>query len=163
MKSPLFDQIVAAYYVNGQHVEKGRTSHMKNVPDLIRCLNISQNTEICFLDDQYHEEMKHPNVYYINLKPYVYTLPYQEMIKRFLNSNMSNHIENKNKFITSMNNELNRYNFTVKDKDPLEYKVDHAISKKIIHHLNDFFNKKHNSSIKKHKSFSKRRKTLKTN
>ena len=58
----------------GHHVEKGRTSHMKNVPDLIRCSNISENTEICFLDDQYHEGYETPNsVYYINLKPYVYT------------------------------------------------------------------------------------------
>jgi hypothetical protein len=163
LKDKVFDQIIAAFHVNGKHVEVGRTSHMKNVPDLIRCTKIPPNTEICFLDDQYHEEMKHPNVYYINLKPYVYHIPYDEMIKRYLNSDMGRNITNQEIFTENMKNELKKYQFTIEHKDPLEYKVDHVISKKIMLYLDEFFDKKmNNSSLKKSKhNLSQYRKTLK--
>ena len=33
-----------------------------------------------FLDDKYHEQMVHHNVYYINIKQYVYNYTYNELI-----------------------------------------------------------------------------------
>ena len=157
---PLFDQIIAAYMVNGRHVEPGRTSHMKNVADLTRCTNISADTEICFLDDQYHEGMKHNNVYYINLKPYIYNLSYEDMMNRYLNSSMGRGIENPDRFINLMMRELKRYNFEIETKSEIENEVDHVISKKIMQHLEEFFNKSlRNNSLKKYRG--QKRKTLK--
>merc|ERR1712118_277568 len=53
----LFDQVIAAYKVNGKVIEKKRTSHNKSISDLLRCSNLPQTTKICFLDDIYHPLM----------------------------------------------------------------------------------------------------------
>ena len=81
--SSFFDQIIAAFKVNGDIVEICRTTHEKNINDLFRCTRISNNTEICFLDDRYHSEMNKQNVYYIKLKPYTYSLSFKEMATRY--------------------------------------------------------------------------------
>ena len=75
----VFDDIIAAFKVNGKKVEICRTSHDKSVDDLIRCTKIPSNSKICFLDDQYHPQMKHSNVFYINVKPYTYSYEFNTM------------------------------------------------------------------------------------
>ena len=79
----LFDHIIAAFKVRGQVVEMCRTSHDKSVEDLIRCTRVPGNTEICFLDDQYHPLMEHNNVYYINVKPYSHSMDFSAMAARY--------------------------------------------------------------------------------
>ena len=64
-------------------MEKCRTTHRKTYKDLVRCAMLSPDTEICFVDDLEHEEMKHSRVYYICPKPYYHTLTGKEVIKRF--------------------------------------------------------------------------------
>ena len=48
--------------------------------------------------------MRHPNVLYINVKPYVETLPTATLIKRYLDSNLGKNIlpENREKFSKSI-------------------------------------------------------------
>ena len=65
----VFDNIIAAYKINGKQIEMCRTTHDKTHKDLIRCTKIPLNAEICYLDDVYYPEMSHKNVYYINIKP----------------------------------------------------------------------------------------------
>ena len=79
LHTKLFDNIVCAFKVRGKRVEMLRTTHEKTVKDLVNCTKIPEDTKICFLDDQYHPYMKHNNVYYINIKPYVYEYPFDEM------------------------------------------------------------------------------------
>ena len=50
----LFDQIIAAYKINGKHVEICRTTHDKTHKDLIKCTKLPANSEICFLDDTFY-------------------------------------------------------------------------------------------------------------
>ena len=75
----IFDYIIAAYKIRGKQIEPKRTSHDKSVADLISCTNIPANTEICFIDDLYHPLMDKENVYYINIKPYHVSIPFEEM------------------------------------------------------------------------------------
>jgi hypothetical protein len=82
----LFDKIVAAFKIDETHVEICRTSHMKNHKDLVRCTQIPDNTQICFLDDVYYPRMHNSNIYYINIKPYVHKLSFTVMIERFIKS-----------------------------------------------------------------------------
>jgi hypothetical protein len=82
----LFDKIIAAYMVNGKVVEPGRTSQNKTYADLLRITGISPQAEVCFVDDLNHPEMRHENVLYLNVKPYVKTLSVNEMIRRYLKS-----------------------------------------------------------------------------
>lgn len=82
----LFDKIIGAYMINGKIIESGRTSQNKMYDDLLRITRISPQAEICFVDDLNHPDMRHENVLYLNVKPYVKTLSVNEMIQRYLKS-----------------------------------------------------------------------------
>jgi hypothetical protein len=79
---PLFDQAICAYMVNNQRVEKGRTTHEKTLADLRACTNIPHDAEVCFLDDLHHPKMMGPKSKYLHLKPYVFSLPPEEIVGR---------------------------------------------------------------------------------
>tara|TARA_B100000902_G_scaffold2500_1_gene3166 strand:- start:2607 stop:3404 length:798 start_codon:yes stop_codon:yes gene_type:complete len=134
-----FDRIIAAFKVRGKVVEVCRTSHDKSVKDFFRCTKIPENAEICFLDDQYHPLMKHERVFYINVKPYVYSIPFKTMAERYYDNSIIE--ENKEEFVSTIEKCMNRYGYKTISKDELEQDVDMVISKKIMLHLEDFFNR----------------------
>ena len=68
IKYNLFNHIIAAFKVNGKHVELCRSSHDKSYGDFIKCSKIPHDVQICYLDDMYYPEMNAENVYYINLE-----------------------------------------------------------------------------------------------
>lgn len=136
----IFDQIICAFKVGGKQVEMCRTTHMKTHKDFIRCTKIPEETQICYLDDVLYPGMKHDNIYYINVKPYVHDLPFQEIAERLSKSdiivNAPTHM--KDEIIKY----LKSYNYTYVEKSNIEYQVDKILSKKILHHLRVFFEKK---------------------
>ena len=135
----IFDQIIAAFKVRGEIVEVSRTRQDKSVEDLIRCTHIPGNTEICFLDDQYHPLMEHDNVYYINIKPYSFSMPFDEMADRY-HQKKGLSVSNE-EFVRTMVSYMERYNYPIVKKSLVESEVDDIVSKKIITHLEDFFNR----------------------
>lgn len=154
-----FDQIIAAFKVHGKVVEICRTSHDKSVEDLIKCTRIPANTEICFLDDQYHPLMEHDQVYYINVKPYTFSMGFREMAERYLERSHVHGVEpdQYSDFVGSVVRYMKRYRYTVTQKPAAEVKVDEVISKKIIIHLEEFFNKnKSKKQTRKRRRRSKR-------
>lgn len=141
----LFDQIVAAFKVNGKLIEMGRTTHDKTYEDLLRCTKLPSNVEVCFLDDQLHSQMEHGQVYYINVKPYVHQMSVHTMIDRFMQSpSLCSTIAQKSMesddFRHRIMKIMQRFHDAHVPKDPLEQQIDTIISKKIMEHLNDFFN-----------------------
>lgn len=169
IKYQLFDQTIAAFKINGKRIELCRTSQDKSYKDLIRCTKLPLNAEICFLDDIYFPEMANKNIYYINIKPYIYELSFEEMYKRFLNSEIGKKIiekieiedntyENKeNKFIEFMSKNIKMYNFQVVEKNGKEYEIDKILGKKIMLHLEEFFNKTNKNTNKTRKNFPRKR------
>ena len=161
----LFDHIIAAFKVRGKIVELCRTSHDKKYDDLIRCAKVPADTQICFLDDQHHPLMENDKVYYINVKPFSYSLPFSEMAERYYDAYDVD--MRKDIFISGIKKYMERYNYKVVRKSDDEKAVDIVISKQIIIHLNEFFkgkmlHKKHHT-IKK-KSYRKgKRRTRKNN
>jgi len=148
----LFDQIIAAFKVNGKRIELCRSSHDKSFKDLVRCTKIPLNAEICFLDDNYFPGMTNKNIYYINIKPYVYDLTFDEMYKRFLNSEIGKKIievDENDEFIDFMNKNIKKYNFKVIEKFADEHEIDKILSKKIMYHLDIFFNKTNKTKTRK--------------
>lgn len=135
----IFDKIIAAFKVKGEIIEIGRTSHNKSVSDLIRCANLPENTEICFLDDQYHRLMEEEKVFYINVKPYIFNMPYNEMASRYLKKGKLN--VNSDEFINFINTHMSKYKFTVINKRSEDKDIDLIISKQIMIYLEEFFNK----------------------
>ena len=148
----LFDQIISAFKINGRQIEICRTSHEKSHKDFIRCTKLPKTAEICFLDDNYYPQMSHKNVYYINIKPYIHDLPFQELLDRFNNSSiLQNKMVEQNKIVeqntivdvTNFNEKMliffKEYNFDIIEKKADDYNIDKILSKKIMIHLQDFF------------------------
>ena len=102
----LFDKIIAAYMINGKIVEPGRTSQNKTYDDLLRITGISPHSEVCFVDDLNHHGMRHENVLYLNVKPYVKTLPVNEMIQRYLKSPLAATVVNTRDFTAAISERM---------------------------------------------------------
>lgn len=152
LQKPVFDKVIGAFKVKGKHIELDRTTHDKTVDDLKRCAKLYEKTDICFLDDQYHPHMKNENVYYINVKPYVYQLKYADMAERYYNAFNIRDLFIKSDFIHEITAFMNEFKYTVTNKTPREYSVDKFISQRMMYHLKCFFNEaKHprNKTIKK--------------
>ena len=137
----LFDKIVAAFKINGKVIEMGRTTHDKTYDDFMRCTKLPSNVEVCFLDDQMHSQMEHDQVYYIIVKPYVHELSVQTLVDRFMQSSaLRNTVvgigagQFRDRIMQFMPK------FRSSQKDPMEQEIDRIISKKIMEHLNEFFN-----------------------
>jgi hypothetical protein len=162
LKYKLFDQIIGAFKINGKQIELCRTSHLKSHKDLVKCIKIPPTTQICFLDDVYYPDMKHKNVYYINIKPYIHDLSFNVLINRFLNSSLVDAKWGQPTYMKEyLIKELNTYNYTYVEKLPKELVIDKIISKKIIQHLHTFFtNQKYLSNKTKHNRILKN-KTIK--
>ena len=141
-ESNLFDRVVGAFKCDGKQIEPLRTTHEKTYSDLMRCCRLPKGTEVCFLDDQDHPYMKHDLVYYIKIKPYTHDFPYKTMATRFLASELKSKVkyEEREKFINHITTFMEEYDYKVNIKSEIEKEVDKIISKKIMYHLQDFFN-----------------------
>jgi len=157
----IFDQIISAFKVNGKIVEICRTSHNKSHKDFIKCTKVPANAEICFLDDSFYPDMTNDNIYYINVKPYVYDLKLEDMIKKFKESDHGKTIigeDKDNEFHNFMTVDFKRYKYTVVEKGSKEYEIDRILGKQIVLHLQEFFNKSNKNHTRKNQHF-KRNKT----
>lgn len=160
----LFDQVVAAFKINGKKIEMCRTSHAKSHSDFIKCTKIPETTKICFLDDTHYPDMENENVYYINIKPYTYDLDFDTIINRFLNSNLLNYVlTNKTDFYNFCKQFMKKYVYTYNAKSKSEQDIDIILSKKIMTHLHDFFNKFYSKqNLTKKNNKKKHNKTIKS-
>ena len=140
----IFDRVIGAYKVNNKIVEPCRTTYSKTIHDLIKCTNLDYNTQICFIDDQYHHQMEHPIVNYIVIKPYNYDFTFTQMINIFIKSKVgkqllaSNNISKK-KFTANMHNYIEEYIYDVTHPSKHELNLDSIESKKAMILLQNFF------------------------
>jgi len=162
-KSKLFDQTIRAFKINGKQIELNRTTHDKTYRDLVRCTQIPHNAQICFLDDIYHPEMVNDNVYYINLKPYTHDLHFDDLVGRFVKSNVGQTIigESKTNDVTNkLLSELRKFAFTYVEKTREETEIDQILGKEIMSHLKNFFAQSRTNTVRRRrKQGAKSRKT----
>jgi hypothetical protein len=145
----LFDQVITAFKKNGKVLEICRTTNSKNHNDLIRCTKISNNSEICFIDDNFYPDMSKKNIYYIILNPYCYDLKFEIIIERFINSKiLHNFINDKNEFINFMMTNYEKYNYEFIFKTPEEYNIDKLLGNQLMRHLDFFLCKRNKNKIK---------------
>jgi len=153
----LFDQIISAFKINGNHVEFCRTTNNKTYKDFIRCTKLPLNAEICYLDDTFYPEMAKENIYYINIKPYIHGLSFDILFERFFKSELGQSLiislNKKTEFINFMNKNMHLYNLDIVKKCNDEYQIDVILSKRILYHLQIFFNK---SNLNKNKTRKKK-------
>ena len=149
----LFDQLISAFKINGKVVEVCRTTHDKTYNDFIKCTKLPINAEICFLDDTFYPEMANDNIYYINVKPYYHDVKFEDMLDKFSKSDIGKKIiNNDDKFIKIMNEQIKLYKYDCINKETNEYEMDKIVGKQIVKHLQEFFNKtKKNKTIRNKK------------
>ena len=92
--------------------------------------------------------MKNDNIYYINIKPYIYDIPFETMIERLQNSKIIS-FENENIMKAHILNFMKNFNHIFIKKTKESHNIDIILSKKILQHLHIFFNKK-SSTRKRH-------------
>ena len=151
----LFDKIIAAYKVNGKQVELGRTTYNKTIDDFLSITKLPKNTEICFLDDAYHEDMHYDNVFYLQVKPYFASISFYDMAKKYFNIN-KDIILDENKFIEYVINNMNHYNIDFYNKTTTQENNDKQISFEILIALKKFLKIKKTYETRKIKKKSRR-------
>lgn len=160
LKYKIFDQIIGAFKVNGKRMELCRTGLRKNHTDLINCTKLPSETQICFLDDVFYPEMKNKNIYYINVKPYMFDLAFDIIIERFISSNLLV-IDDTKKCFDEINCQMEKYNYIYLKKTNETHMLDIIISKKIFFHIKNFFKLNTNKIKTRKKKIKNTIKTLK--
>lgn len=136
----LFDQVIGAFRRNGEHFEICRTTNEKTKKDLIRCTKLPEDIEICFVDNEYHANMNLDDVYYIKVNTYIYALPVDTIITRFLANKISKtFVANKADFINFAKTYMRRYSSIYISKTQEEYDIDKIVTKQLMVLLQDFF------------------------
>lgn len=150
----LFDKIICAFKINNKIIDIN--GHNKNINYLINCTMMPKNTEICFIDNTYYNEMLNDNVYYIQPLSYNHNLSKNIIISRFLKSYIGNSIisqmkiNNFNLFLRDWF-EMNTYN-RMKQKTSVSECIE--ITKKLLYHIKEFFYVSNsNSKTKKNLKF----------
>ena len=138
----LFDNVLCAFKVKGKIVECRRTTNDKTYNDLIQCIRLGSNTELCFIDNVYFPKMKQRMVYYLRPKPYYQCLDRETIIERFLSStlgkSMSSSISGLHESILDYyaKHNLPMTKYYKSDKD---MEIDLNVSKKLLYHCRLFF------------------------
>jgi hypothetical protein len=151
----LFDNIICAYKIDGKQIELCRSCHHKTHRDFLNCSKMPENTQICFLDNSYHSEMHNDNVYYIKVNSYVYNLNIDEIIRRFINSDIFSKTLKDfdlSPFIHFVKLHMYEYEIFHIEKNKREYEVDKIVTKKILEYIHLFFKKKNNAFILENRS-----------
>jgi hypothetical protein len=138
----LFDKIICAFKINGKRVELERTTHEKTHCDFIKCSKLPENTQICFIDDTYFPKMHADEVYYIKIKPYVYCLSAETMLKRCKQSQAFVDLLSIDLLSIDFEDTIKKNIGNYKKKSMKEYEIDKIITKQIMNHIESFFQNK---------------------
>lgn len=149
----VFDRTILAFKLNGEIQEPCRTSNDKKLSDFIACCKLPQNIQICYFDDTEFPEMYEDNVYYWTVKPYYYYYSSNVIQDRMFSSGILNTLilsngempknmldKNKVLFIKYMTKFLDIRKMIYKEKELIDYELDKIVSKRMMTHLNIFFN-----------------------
>ena len=136
----LFNKLICAFKINNRLVEKSRTTHRKTYSDFMRCAMLPKDTQICFIDDYEHHDMKNSRVYYICPKPYYHTLTGSEIIQRFLDTKWF--IKRKSPLLYSKDYWFNWFRSHGRhagyESRKKNIQQDITISQKMLYHIKDF-------------------------
>lgn len=67
-----------------------RTSKDKNLSDLFRCIDFTEGSRICYIDNEYFKGMKSKYTTYLKLDNYVNDIPNDNLLQRFTESDIYN-------------------------------------------------------------------------
>lgn len=139
--TPIFDKIIRAFRIGNVRIEPNRTSTSKTFSDFIKCTLLPVKTEICFIDNYEYNNMKSDRVYYIQPYSYTHHLSTQDIIKRFISSDIVSTIDTEprilHRFIADYF--LSRNHITNGNPMIQDLKRDIVVAQKIMYYLKEFF------------------------
>ena len=139
--TPIFDKIIRAFRIGNVRIEPNRTSTSKTFSDFIKCTLLPVKTEICFIDNYEYNNMKSDRVYYIQPYSYTHHLSTQDIIKRFISSDIVSTIDAEprilHRFIADYF--LSRNHITNGNPMIQDLKRDIVVAQKIMYYLKEFF------------------------
>ena len=166
----LIDKIVYAFKVKNEIVEINRTTSKKKMTDFINCTLIPRNSNMCFLDNSFYQEMIKDNVYYIQPMSYYHNLSDSEILNRFITSEIGKYIMKNSEITGDYFKKLIDWYFlnksTIQVNNNIIYNINSykEVSKKMLYHIKEFlYIQKKKSKTSKNKQVSSKftRKILK--
>lgn len=128
----IFAKPICAFKINDRIIEPLRETTSKTHRDFLKCTILPPQTEICFVDDYRHSRMIHNKVYYIQPPPYLHELTRYNILDRFLQSNIYNHLVNKRNVLRSLE--------TMREFTTSTVHVSHKESyHKLMYYIKEFF------------------------
>lgn len=164
---PLFDHTIYAFKVNNIQIEPYRTTTHKTHNDFIRCTLLPASTSICFIDDYMYKHMKKERIYYIKPKAYRHYVSTNEIITRFIYSNLGLRIIPTESLKQSFKTDFIEHCMHVGcfrsnlNNIHLHLKNDILVSQKLMYYLKEYFlitNKRSKTCKKRGLTFSFTRK-----
>jgi len=137
-KTKLFDQVIYAFKINNKQIEVKRTKQTKTYEDFINCTMLPYSTEICFVDNNYFPDMNNERVYYIQPLSYYHNMKKEEIMCRFINSDLWKQIKNVNLGIKSIKSDL-FHDCRGFHMNSMKIAVDFHVAQKIMFHIKEFF------------------------
>lgn len=111
IKGSLFDKIIRAYKINNVQIEPKRTNYDKTYEDLVRCMNVDEIENVCFIDDQEHPMINDKRVHSLHIPPYYKDYKPHEIIIRLLNSPFKKSFYDVHEFINFINSNYSTEKF----------------------------------------------------
>ena len=130
MGGDLFDKTICAFKVGDKIIEPERTSHQKTHGDFIKCTLLPKSTEICFIDDVYHENMNTDKIYYIQPFQYYHALSAEDIVERAVKM-MPKYFPDKSMLVAKLSNR--HYHVSP------DYEIHTKVSQKIMYYIKEFF------------------------
>lgn len=84
----LFDQVIQAFKIGEKRYELNRSTSAKTHSDFIKCTLLPKTSEMCFIDNSFFPKMCGEHVYYIQPRSYFHYLRTDEIIDRFISSEL---------------------------------------------------------------------------
>jgi hypothetical protein len=135
---PIFDKIILAFKINNKAIELSRTTHDKTHSDFIKCTLLPKTTEICFIDNSEFYEMKKERVYYIQPASYYHNLSVDEIINRFIHSEMGAQFLEKIETKDLYDKIFEGFNYYNTGKR-INRNLDIYVAQKMMYHVKEFF------------------------
>lgn len=162
----LVNNIVLTFKINERIIEPKRTTQNKVYREFIKCSYLPNNSSICFVDNASFKKMKRDCVYYIQPPSYFHTLAMDDIIRRFLTSDLglrfthltgsSKNVLGEKMYATSLS--LGRSNKSYQYKLNSVEQLSHIeTSRKIMYYIREYL---FYSNKKRRRTMSLRKKTL---
>ena len=157
LTKPIFNKIIYAFKIKNKRIEPNRTSHKKIHEDFINCVMIPKNTEICFIDDSFHQDMIHNKVYYIQPKAHYHGITISKIIQRFIESKVGKYCITlstlKHNYIPFLHDwfEFNQAKKYIPKTYIYDIKKEKKTSRKILYYIKEFLYTSNNNKTKKNK------------